>query len=148
MAVVGLIDLNAKRNRRRHYETIFIVAPGEKTAKEICEKNATIVTDNKGNLLRQDDWGKKKMAYEIEKHNMGHYYYFRFTSTSDVIKALERSLQLDASVLRYKTIRLSEILSEQEEKDLIEKAPSEESQAPSFRREDSGDYRESYNKYR
>jgi small subunit ribosomal protein S6 len=134
-----LIDLNEKAGRKRHYETIFIVSPAvtDAEAKKLAEKNAALITENNSTILRQDDWGKKKMAYEIEKHAMGRYYYFRYIGTHVCVNALERSLKLDANVLRYKTVRLSsDVLTEAAQAKLVEAAPQEESSAPSFRRND------------
>ena len=138
MAETALVDLTAKNLRRRHYETIFIITPktADKAVKELIEKNAKTVTDKNGKLLRQDDWGKKKMAYEVQKHIMGRYVYFRYTCTQDVVKDLERSLKLDASILKFKTVKLSDILTEEKENELVEKAPTEVTSAPAYRRED------------
>jgi len=134
----SLIDLGAAKKRQRHYETVFILTPAiaEPLGKELVEKNAKLVADLNGSLLRQDDWGKKRMAYSINKHAMGRYVYFRYIGTEEVVKALERSLKLDASVLRFQSVRLSDPLSGEQIRDLTERAPREASSAPTVRGDD------------
>jgi small subunit ribosomal protein S6 len=145
----NLIDLNAKTKRQRHYETIFILSPAltETVLKQIAERSAKILTDTKAASLRQDDWGKKRMAYSIAKHAMGHYFYFRYIGTQETVAALERSLKLDANVLRFMTVKLSEQPLTQEQVDtLVERAPREVSSVPSARGDDEDfGYDASYN---
>jgi small subunit ribosomal protein S6 len=136
VAEAKLVDLTAKNERRRHYETVFIVSPSlaDPAAKELSDKNAKLVGDQGGTMLRQDTWGKKKMAYEIEKHAMGSYFFFRYITNAACINALERSLKLDANVLRYKTVVLSDVLADADQKKLIDAAPAQETTAPAYRR--------------
>lgn len=145
----NLIDLSAKNKRQRHYETIFILSPAlnESAIKQIIERSAKILTDTQATSLRQDDWGKKRMAYSIEKHAIGHYFYFRYIGTQETVAALERSLKLDANVLRHMTVRLSEQpLSQQQVDELVERAPREGTSAPSARSDDDDfGYEASYN---
>lgn len=130
-----LIDLTNVTKRQRHYETVFIISPAlaEAATTEIVEKVTKALTDAGATLLRTDNWGKKRMAYMIEKHAMGNYFYFRYVSTADAVKAFERLLKLDAHVLRLMTVKLSEVLSSDDIKALVEKAPKEQSSAPSVR---------------
>ncbi len=134
----NLIDLKAKNQRRRHYETTFILVPTltDAQSKELVEKNAKLLEDHKSIILRRDDWGKKRMAYSINKHAIGTYIYFRHIGTNEALQALERSLKLDASVLRYLSISLSEPLSQSEIDSLVERAPKEPSSCPSAKGEE------------
>lgn len=131
----NLVDLTAKSKRQRHYETIFIIAPNvsESKAKELIEKNAKVLGDTKATVLRQDDWGKKRMAYPMKKHAMGQYVYFRYIGTQEGVQALERSLKLDANILKYLSVRLSDPLSQAQIADLVERAPKEQSSCPNAR---------------
>ncbi|MBN8554794.1 MAG: 30S ribosomal protein S6 [Deltaproteobacteria bacterium] len=130
-----IINLKSVAERKRHYETVFVISPSvaDAASKEISDKNAKLVSDTNGTILRQDDWGKKRMAYMIEKHAMGHYYFFRYVGTQDTVKAFERSLKLDANILRFQTVKLSEPLSKDEISRLVERASKEQSFAPSIR---------------
>jgi small subunit ribosomal protein S6 len=125
-------------DRKRHYETIYIINPqvNDVEAKEIADKNLAILQQYGAQSLRSDDWGKKRMAHPIDKHQLGRYHYFRIVSNANALKEFERNLKLDARVLRFQTVKLSEILSQAEIADLVEKAPREPSSAPSIRQDD------------
>lgn len=124
--------------RRRDYETIFIVTPGaeEKNVTEIIEKLSRIIQERSGTLLRKDDWGKLRMAYEIEKHAQGRYFYLRYLGSSEIVKELERNLKLDVNIIRYQTVRLSDDLTEVEQEELKERAPKEVPMSPTMSKAD------------
>lgn len=128
----------ATKTRQRHYETVFILSPtlNETQVKEIIAKNAKTLQDAGATSLRQDEWGKKRMAYAIQKHSVGHYFYFRYIGTEECVRLLERSLKLDAFVLRFQTVRLSAPLDQEQIKKLVERAPKEISSAPTLRGDD------------
>jgi small subunit ribosomal protein S6 len=130
-----LIDLSAASRRQRHYETVFIISPAlnETQVSEITDRLNKALIDAGATMLRQDNWGKKRMAYMINKHAMGNYFYYRFAATVDAVHAFERLLKLEAAVLRLMTVKLSEPLSAEEIKALAEKAPREQSAAPALR---------------
>lgn len=119
--------------RQRHYETIFVVKPTlEKAESEALFARLTKkLEEHQAQILRNDDWGKLKMAYLIEDHAQGHYFYVRFIGGNQAVSEFERSLKLDSNVLRYQTVRLSDDLSQEAIQDLVEKAPRELSHPPS-----------------
>lgn len=125
-------------SRQRHYETIFILSPlvNDPEAKEVAEKNLKVLNQFNATVLRQDEWGKRRMAHPMEKHQVGRYFFFRFVSTAQALKEFERSLKLDARVIRFASVVLSEPLSKTEIQDLIERAPREASSSPSIRQDD------------
>jgi len=128
--------------RRRHFETIFILNPGmdEKLVQEMIEKNAQLVGNTEGTLLRQDDWGKLRLAYPLDKHAQGRYFYFRYVGAATTVAALERSFRLDANCLRYQTVRLSGDLSQQEIDDLMQRAPREPQMSPTAQSDDNYEF--------
>lgn len=130
-----LVDLNSASKRQRHYETVFIISPslGEKEVNEILDRVTKALIEAGATMLRQDSWGKKRMAYMINKHAMGNYFYYRYVSTTEAVRAFERLLKLDANVLRLMTVRLSEPLNAADIKALVEKAPREQTSAPQLR---------------
>ena len=140
MQIVNLTEAYQKelKGRQRHYETIFIVNPqlSDADAKELIEKNGKVLAQYGGTSLRQDDWGKRRMAYIIEKHQMGRYVYFRYVAPAKAVSELERSLKLDAHILRYQSVKLSEVLSQEEIDSLIERAPREPSSSPTYRQDE------------
>jgi len=140
MQIVNLTEVyqNELKGRKRHYETIFIVNPqmSDADAKELIEKNSKVLSQYGGTSLRQDDWGKRRMAYIIEKHQMGRYIYFRYIAPAKAVSELERSLKLDAQVMRYQTVKLSEVLSQEEIDSSIERATREASSSPAYRQDE------------
>ncbi len=125
-------------NRKRHYETIFILAPGtdEKIVTTLTEKYSSTLETLGSGILRKDDWGKMKLAHEIEKHGQGRYFYYRYIATAAAVLELERNLKLEVAVLRFLTVRLSEVLSEAEQEDLKQRAAKEPSTPPNQQRAD------------
>ena len=92
----------------RMYETIIIVQPdlGEEETKALTAKVQEVISSMKGNFMRLEDWGARKLAYPINKFNRGRYYFLRFDGDAPLIAELERRLRLDDKVLRYQSVRL------------------------------------------
>ena len=97
---------------KREYEIGLIINP--ETADEEAEKIKTSITDilkkGKGSIENIDDWGRKALAYPIEKHNEGIYVFIKTLSPGDVIAAVERRLKLNEKVMRFIVIRLDDKL--------------------------------------
>ena len=95
----------------RHYETVCIVKPdvGDDVVKAIIEKAQATVTNDGGTVARFDDWGRRKLAYPIEKKNEGYYFVLTYTSGPGAGKEMERQFKLNEDVLRYQTIVLKEL---------------------------------------
>ena len=93
------------------YETIYItkadIAPAR--AEKIAEKVQKILTENKAKIELIKDWGKRKLAYPINKQGMGHYFYVSYQGTGSFINDLERTLKYDEDVVRYMTIKLGSV---------------------------------------
>ena len=95
----------------RKYETIFILQPelSEDDIKSVTTKAQDVISTYKGECLRMDDWGIRKLAYPIKKCARGRYYYLRFDGESALIAELERRLRLDDKVLRYQSINITDL---------------------------------------
>ncbi len=95
----------------RKYETIFILQPelSEDEIKSVTAKAEDVISSYKGDCLRMDDWGIRKLAYPIKKCARGRYYYLRFDGESALIAELERRLRLDEKVLRYQSINITDL---------------------------------------
>ncbi len=91
------------------YETTFItrIDQTEDQLKTLKDKLFAIVKDFKGEIIHQEDWGKRKFAYPIQKEVRGQYTHFVYTGTSDLIAELERNLRLNEQTLRFMTIVLA-----------------------------------------
>jgi len=92
----------------RKYETIYIVQPdlGEDDIKALSEKVMGVISGMKGNCLRLEDWGTRKLAYPIKKQMRGRYFYLNSEGDSALIAELERRLRLDDKVIRYQSVKL------------------------------------------
>ena len=95
----------------RKYETIFILQPelSEDDIKSVTTKAQDVISTYKGDCLRLDDWGIRKLAYPIKKSARGRYYYLRFDGDSALIFELERRLRLDEKVLRYQSVNITDL---------------------------------------
>jgi len=94
------------------YESIFIINPNlpdEETA-AVIKKMQDVVAKQGGEMLKFEDWGKKKLAYEIKKHKRGHYAFFQFKSAPTAISELERTYKLTDSVIKFLTVKLEKEL--------------------------------------
>lgn len=111
--------------RKRDYETVFIISPAvdNKRVEELVEKAKKTISDATGEVTRLDDWGKVRMAYEINKHQTGHYYYIRYFGSTNTVKAFERIMKLEPDFLRFQTVRLSDNLKDSELDDLRQRIP-------------------------
>lgn len=91
------------------YETTFVtrVDMTDDQLNQLKEKVKTIITNFGGELVFSEDWGKRKLAYSIQKETRGHYTYFVYTGKAGVTKEIERNLKIDDHLLRYLSINLS-----------------------------------------
>ena len=112
----------------RVYESAILInaALEDETIKSLIEKVKETITSNGGEILEVEDWGRKRLAYQVKKSKIGYYSIFRFNSLPDLIPKLERFYQLDESILRYLTITLSKEALEQIEIDKTYQTPAVE----------------------
>jgi small subunit ribosomal protein S6 len=89
------------------------------------------VTNNGGQITDFENWGRKRLAYPIEKNKIGYYAIFRFTAPANLLAKLERFYNLDENVIRYLTIKLNKQALEQIEKNKIQSNASKEDNASS-----------------
>jgi small subunit ribosomal protein S6 len=90
------------------YELMLIVNPNtdEDRQKEIVDRLRTNVEKDGGTIAGTDEWGKKKMAYDIKKESEGVYTIVTFTATPETLSEVERVLSITDEVLRHGTKRL------------------------------------------
>ena len=88
------------------YETVFILDPGldEAQVNDEVEKTSNLITANGGTILEVQRWGRKRLAYEINKKRDGVYTMIKHESSGDTVKELERRLRLNESVMRVLTV--------------------------------------------
>jgi len=92
----------------RRYETIFILDPDltEETLKGVLERLENLIPEQGGELLYLDEWGSKKLAYEIKKKKRGYYFRLDFCGTGSLVDEMERFFKIDDRILKYMTILL------------------------------------------
>ncbi|QZY55121.1 30S ribosomal protein S6 [Crassaminicella profunda] len=93
----------------RKYETMFILKSNleEEKRNAVIEKFKGIVEAN-GEIEKVEEWGNKKLAYEINKMNEGYYVLMNFKSGIDVPKELDRNFRISDDVMRHLTVNLEE----------------------------------------
>ena len=103
----------------RVYESAVLInaALDDETIKNLISKIRENITTNGGEIIEVEDWGRKRLAYQVRKSKIGYYAIFRFNSLPDIVPKLERNYQLDDNILRYLTITLSKDALEQIEID-------------------------------
>lgn len=91
----------------RKYETIFVLNANveEEKRNELIQKFAGIINSN-GEVVKIDEWGNKKLSYEIQKMREGYYVLVEYNANTDLPKELERNLKITDEVIRYMTTKL------------------------------------------
>ena len=90
------------------YETVFILTPvlSDEQMKETVAKFKKLLADNGAEILNEEAWGLKKMAYAIQKKSTGFYCLLEFKAEPTIIKTLETGYRRDERVIRYMTVKL------------------------------------------
>jgi small subunit ribosomal protein S6 len=85
--------------------------------KGLRDRIANFISNNGGELIKVDDWGKRRLAYEIKKKQYGFYIHMRFNAPPGVLVLLEKEYRLNESVLRYLTIKVDKRALKKEEQE-------------------------------
>lgn len=116
----------------RHYETIYITNPNlsEENNKEVIEKFSNLPQKHDGVVVKIEEWGSKRLAYQIKKNDYGFYVLMDYCGGSEIIAEIERELKLDDRVLKYQTVKLEdsvdpEALLQKEQEAQAKQAPRE-----------------------
>ncbi|HQE04726.1 MAG TPA: 30S ribosomal protein S6 [Tepidanaerobacteraceae bacterium] len=91
----------------RKYETIFIVDPNFEAdqVNELVEKFKGLIQEQGGQIDGVDDWGKRRLAYPINKQREGYYFLINFTAKPETAQYLERVYKITNGVLRYLIVK-------------------------------------------
>ena len=100
------------------YETVFILTPvlSDEQMKETVAKFRNLLTDNGAEILNEETWGLKKMAYAIDKKSTGFYCLIEFKGEPTIVNTLEIGYRRDERVIRYMTTRLDKYAAQYAEK--------------------------------
>jgi small subunit ribosomal protein S6 len=92
------------------YETTFITRAEmtDEALKALQDRLTGVIKEWKGEVILQEDWGKRKLAYPIQKETRGQYTYLVYTGKSDIVHEMERNLRMQDHVLRFLTVNLQD----------------------------------------
>lgn len=92
------------------YELMVIFDPeiDERQVAPNLDKFLKVITNDGGSIDKVDIWGKRRLAYEIQKKSEGIYAVVNFTATSEATQELDRQLKLNESIMRTKVLRAEE----------------------------------------
>ena len=100
----------------RQYELIYVIAPDVDDAgvAELHARVEGIVTEGGGQIDKTDNWGRRRLAYEIDRHREGTYVLELFTGSGAIVAELDRRLKVADNVLRFLIVRVDEDLRKAE----------------------------------
>ena len=92
----------------KQYETVFIATPvlSEAQMKEAVEKYTKLITEAGGEIVNEENWGLRQLAYPIEHKTTGFYYLIEFKATPEFVSILETQYHRDERIIRYLTVAL------------------------------------------
>lgn len=98
------------KQKLRKYELIYIVQPEatEEERERVSSRIDAVVDQFEARILKREDWGKRKLAYEIRKFNKGYYSYLVLLGRPGLTQEIERVLRMLDSCIRFITIKLEE----------------------------------------
>lgn len=122
----------------RYYENLFIVNPGFEgdSLKSLVNEYTGFITENGGRVYNVDEWGKRRLAYRIQKQKYGTYVLLEFGAEGSLVRELEENQRLNDAVLNYLTVRL------EAEPDLSEKRKRMEQEKEEYDEYDDDDHEE------
>ncbi|MDD6131052.1 MAG: 30S ribosomal protein S6 [Prevotellaceae bacterium] len=110
------------------YETVFILTPvlSDEQMKEAVNKFKGVLTKAGAEIISEENWGLKKLAYTIDKKNTGFYVLIEFKAEPQVLKTLEVAYRREEKVLRFLTVKMEKYAAEYAEKRRKNKSNKEE----------------------
>ena len=102
----------------KQYETVFIATPvlSDAQVKETVEKYKNLITQAGGEIVHEESWGLKKLAYPIQKKSTGFYQLIEFRAEGEFIDRLETQFRRDERVIRFLTVLMDKYAIEYAEK--------------------------------
>ena len=96
------------------YETVFILTPvlSEEQMKEAVEKFKGFLVDNGAEIVNEELWGLRKLAYPIQKKSTGFYVLLEYKAEPTIVKKLDIAFRRDERVIRFLTFRLDKYAEE------------------------------------
>jgi small subunit ribosomal protein S6 len=121
----------------RHYEIVLLVHPDQsEQVPAMLERYKTLVTNAGGKLHRVEDWGRRQLAYQIQKLGKAHYLCLNIECSSETLAELETGFRFNDAVLRHLTVAKDKaetnpsVMMKAVERDEARKAPAEDTRRP------------------
>jgi small subunit ribosomal protein S6 len=96
----------------RHYEIVFIVHPDQsEQVPAMIERYRTLVTTRKGQIHRLEDWGRRQLAYPIQKIHKAHYVLMNIECDQETLNEIEHAFKFNDAVLRHLTIKMKDAVT-------------------------------------
>ncbi|MBW8327783.1 MAG: 30S ribosomal protein S6 [Thiobacillus sp.] len=117
----------------RHYEIVFIVHPDQsEQVPAMIERYRSNITTRGGSVHRLEDWGRRQMAYPIQKVHKAHYVLMNIECDQETLEELEHGFKFNDAVLRHLTIKrddavttASPMMKEEKSRDILDSAKAE-----------------------
>jgi small subunit ribosomal protein S6 len=105
-----LASLRDTPNTSREYETIYILRPNtpNEGVAEVNTRIKGVIEGMGGKVIKVDNWGKRRLAYEVAKERKGIYLYWLYLAQPGVVEETERNLRMLDSVIRYLTVKVDD----------------------------------------
>ena len=105
-----LQSLRDKPDTAREYETIYILRPNtpNEGVAEVNTRIKGVIETMGGKIIKVDNWGKRRLAYEVAKERKGIYLYWLYLAQPGVVEETERNLRMLDNVIRYLTVKVDE----------------------------------------
>ena len=105
-----LQSLKDTPNTAREYETIYILRPNtpNEGVAEVNNRIKGVIEGMGGKVIKVDNWGKRRLAYEVAKERKGIYLYWQYLAQPGVVEETERNLRMLDNVIRYLTTKVDE----------------------------------------
>ena len=130
----------------RHYEVVFMVHPDQsEQVPGMIERYTAVITKDGGQVHRLEDWGRRQLAYHINKVHKAHYILMNVEASNDAMEELTTTFRYNDAVIRNLVIRRDEPVTEEslimkaEKEDRERKSRYQERQAAESRAEDTSD---------
>ena len=105
---MGAYQLTTNNIMIKQYETVFIATPvlSDSQMKEAVAKYTSLIKKNGGEVVYEEDWGLKQLAYPIDHKTSGFYYLIEFKAEPSFVATLETQYHRDERIIRYLTVAL------------------------------------------
>lgn len=116
----------------REYETVFLIRPdaSESQTKELLEKVDGIIGRHSGTVFQQKNWGKRELAYKVEKYHQGIYFYYDYAGDNAMVADIEHALKLHDLPMKYLTVKLNDEVDVAARKKAIEEIEEKKESTP------------------